>query len=163
MLRSHSFAPLVQRVSVPIGMWRPWSAESIAADPLAGGVGLVAGRRVVYSICYEQLRVFSVLVSLVHPPDVLVGARDKHSCDSRAGAGCLGSPVWPAGSARHEHLSGRSIKRWFFLTVSGIGDDPTRYTSSLLLLTPIFLRLDTGYKKGRVFVTGRTIALALKQ
>ena len=67
-------APLVQRVPVPIGMWRPWSAESIAADPLASGVGLVAGRKVAYSICYEQLLVFPVLVSLAHSPDVLVGA-----------------------------------------------------------------------------------------
>lgn len=67
-------APLVQRVPVPIGMWRPWSVESIAADPLASGVGLVAGRKVAYSICYEQLLVFPVLVSLAHSPDVLVGA-----------------------------------------------------------------------------------------
>jgi apolipoprotein N-acyltransferase len=67
-------APLVQRVPVPIGMWRPWSTESIAADPLASGVGLVAGRKVAYSICYEQLLVFPVLVSLAHSPDVLVGA-----------------------------------------------------------------------------------------
>lgn len=67
-------APLVQRVPVPIGMWRPWSTESITADPLASGVGLVAGRKVAYSICYEQLLVFPVLVSLAHSPDVLVGA-----------------------------------------------------------------------------------------
>ena len=70
-------APLVQRVPVPIGMWRPWSAESIAADPLASGVGLVAGRKVAYSICYEQLLVFPVLVSLAHSPDVLVGAANN--------------------------------------------------------------------------------------
>jgi apolipoprotein N-acyltransferase len=70
-------APLVQRVPVPIGMWRPWSAESIAADPLASGVSLVAGRKVAYSICYEQLLVFPVLVSLAHSPDVLVGAANN--------------------------------------------------------------------------------------
>lgn len=51
-------APLVQQVPVPIGMWRPWSAESIVADPLASGIGLVAGRKFAYSICYEQLLVF---------------------------------------------------------------------------------------------------------
>ncbi len=67
-------APLVQRVPVPIGMWRPWSAESIAADPLASGIALVAGRKVAYSICYEQLLVYPMLVSLAHSPDVLVGA-----------------------------------------------------------------------------------------
>ena len=66
--------PLVQRVPVPIGMWRPWAAESIAADPLASGVGLVADRTVAYSICYEQLLVFPLLVSMVHGPDLIVGA-----------------------------------------------------------------------------------------
>ena len=66
-------APLVQRVPVPIGMWRPWSAESIAADPLASGVGLVAGRKVAYSICYEQLLVFPLLVSMMNDPDLIVG------------------------------------------------------------------------------------------
>ncbi|WP_211454223.1 nitrilase-related carbon-nitrogen hydrolase [Collimonas antrihumi] len=66
--------PLVQRVPVPIGMWRPWAAESIAADPLGSGVGQVAGRKVAYSICYEQLLVFPFLVSMTHGPDLIVGA-----------------------------------------------------------------------------------------
>ena len=66
--------PLVQRVPVPIGMWRPWAAESIAADPLASGVGEVAGRKVAYSICYEQLLVFPLLVSMTNGPDLIVGA-----------------------------------------------------------------------------------------
>ncbi|MBC3884940.1 nitrilase-related carbon-nitrogen hydrolase [Undibacterium griseum] len=67
-------APLVQRVPVPIGMWRPWSAESIAADPLASGIALVAGRKVAYLICYEQLLVFPLLVSMAHNPDLIVGS-----------------------------------------------------------------------------------------
>lgn len=66
--------PLVQRVPVPIGMWRPWAAESIAADPLASGVGQIAGRKVAYSICYEQLLVFPLLVSMAHSPDLILGA-----------------------------------------------------------------------------------------
>lgn len=66
--------PLVQRVPVPIGMWRPWATESIVADPLASGVGQVAGRKVAYSICYEQLLVFPLLVSMAHDPDLIVGA-----------------------------------------------------------------------------------------
>jgi len=66
--------PLVQRVPVPIGMWRPWDKETFAADPLASGVGLVRGRKVAFSICYEQLLVFPVLISMARSPDVLVGA-----------------------------------------------------------------------------------------
>lgn len=55
-------------------MWRPWADESVAADPLASGVGQVAGRKVAYSICYEQLLVFPLLVSMAHSPDLIVGA-----------------------------------------------------------------------------------------
>lgn len=66
--------PLIQRVPVPIGMWRPWAAESIAAAPLASGVGQVASRKVAYSICYEQLLVFPLLVSMAQGPDLIVGA-----------------------------------------------------------------------------------------
>jgi hypothetical protein len=66
--------PLVQRVPVPIGMWRPWVADSIAADPLGNGIGRVAGRRVAYSICYEQLLTFPILVSMAYHPDLIVGA-----------------------------------------------------------------------------------------
>lgn len=67
-------SPLIQRVPVPIGMWRPWGFESIAANPLGSGVGLVAGRRVAYAICYEQLLTFPLLVSMAHSPDLIVGA-----------------------------------------------------------------------------------------
>jgi apolipoprotein N-acyltransferase len=51
-----------------------WAAESIAANPLGSGIGQVAGRRVAYAICYEQLLTFPILVSMAHRPDVLVGA-----------------------------------------------------------------------------------------
>ncbi|MCG9024498.1 nitrilase-related carbon-nitrogen hydrolase [Laribacter hongkongensis] len=66
--------PLVQRVPVPIGMWRPWATDSIVADPFGSGIGLVAGRRVAYAICYEQLLTFPLLVSMAYRPDVIVGA-----------------------------------------------------------------------------------------
>lgn len=67
-------APLVQRVPVPIGMWRPWLADSIAADPFGNGIGSVAGRRVAYSICYEQLLTYPILVSMAYHPDLIIGA-----------------------------------------------------------------------------------------
>jgi apolipoprotein N-acyltransferase len=66
--------PLVQRVPVPIGMWRPWEADTIAANPFGNGIGQVAGRRVAYAICYEQLLTFPILISLAHHPDLIVGA-----------------------------------------------------------------------------------------
>jgi len=65
---------LVQRVPVPIGMWKPWAADTVIADPLGNGIGLIGGRKVAYLVCYEQLLVFPVLASMVHRPDVMVGA-----------------------------------------------------------------------------------------
>lgn len=65
---------LNQRVPVPIGMWRPWSTETISSDLLGNGIGRVAGRKIAYLICYEQLLVFPVLLSMVHSPDLIVGA-----------------------------------------------------------------------------------------
>lgn len=67
-------ADLVQRVPVPIGMWRPWRNDTVAADLLGGGIGYVAGQKIAYSICYEQLLVYPVLLSMAQSPSVLVGA-----------------------------------------------------------------------------------------
>ena len=66
--------PLVQRVPVPIGMWRPWSSESFTADLAGSGIGMVAGKQIAYSICYEQGLVYPILRSMVHRPALLVGA-----------------------------------------------------------------------------------------
>lgn len=65
---------LVQRVPVPIGMWRPWQKDAVAADLWGSGIGRVAGQKIAYSICYEQLLVYPVLVSMAHAPAALIGA-----------------------------------------------------------------------------------------
>lgn len=68
-------AELPERVPVPLGMWRPWSStRHVVSDWTGSGVGEVQGRRVGYLICYEQLLLLPVLVSVAHHPDVLVGA-----------------------------------------------------------------------------------------
>jgi hypothetical protein len=67
-------APLAQRVPVPIGMWRPWAADSYQANLGGAGIAAVAGQRVAYSICYEQLLVFTTLRSMASRPSVIVGA-----------------------------------------------------------------------------------------
>lgn len=66
--------PLIQRVPVPIGMWRPWVPMTFDAHPFDAGVGTVAGKHVAYAICYEQLLVYPILASFAHEPDMLIGA-----------------------------------------------------------------------------------------
>jgi hypothetical protein len=63
-----------QRIPVPIGMWRPWAPDSVAADPWGNGVAIVAGVRVAVLICYEELLIWPVLLSMAHGPEAIVGA-----------------------------------------------------------------------------------------
>lgn len=67
-------ADLVQRVPVPIGMWRPWRDDAVQANLWGSGIGQVAGARIAYSICYEQLLVYPVVVSMAFRPAALIGA-----------------------------------------------------------------------------------------
>ncbi|MGH8808005.1 MAG: hypothetical protein ACREX0_09020, partial [Noviherbaspirillum sp.] len=63
-----------QRIPIPVGMWRPWAADSYSMHLDGRGVALVAGRRIAPLICYEQLLVLPVLVSMANGADTLVGA-----------------------------------------------------------------------------------------
>ena len=73
-LGEHNAKPLTQRVPVPVGMWRPWDKITFKADLLGSGVAQLHGQKVAYLICYEQLLVFPVLVSMTQRPDMLIGA-----------------------------------------------------------------------------------------
>jgi apolipoprotein N-acyltransferase len=63
-----------QRIPVPVGMWRPWAPDSVAADPWGSGVVMVTGKRVAILICYEELLVWPALLSMVHEPELIIGA-----------------------------------------------------------------------------------------
>jgi hypothetical protein len=63
-----------QRIPVPIGMWRPWAPDSVAADPWGNGVAIVAGVKIAVLICYEELLIWPVLLSMAHGPEAIIGA-----------------------------------------------------------------------------------------
>lgn len=63
-----------QRIPVPIGMWRPWAPDNVAADPWSSGIATIAGRKTAVLICYEGLLVWPALLSMAHGPEVVVGA-----------------------------------------------------------------------------------------
>ncbi len=65
---------LEQRVPVPVSMWKPWSSDSFVARPFGAGVAEVAGQDVAYLICYEQILVMPVLMSMSQKPSLIVGA-----------------------------------------------------------------------------------------
>jgi hypothetical protein len=68
-----------QRVPVPVGMWRPFGAgPSVPLHVGRPGTIEVAGQRVAFLICYEQLLVLPVLLSAVDRPTLIVGMANQY-------------------------------------------------------------------------------------
>jgi len=62
------------RVPVPIGMWTPYRDDGAKTAWWETGISVLNGQRAASLVCYEQLLVWPVLVSMAHRPEVLVGA-----------------------------------------------------------------------------------------
>lgn len=65
---------LVQRVPVPIGMWRPWEKNTFEMNLFDSGIAVIKNRKIAFAICYEQLLVFPIVSSMAHRPELLIGA-----------------------------------------------------------------------------------------
>jgi hypothetical protein len=70
---ANSIPRISQRLPVPIAMWNPFHDDGFVACPSCPDTFEIAGQRVALSICYEQLLVLPVLLSLAESPSVLVG------------------------------------------------------------------------------------------
>lgn len=68
----------VQRVPVPISMWRPWADDGAIADLWGDGIGEINGTRVAVFICHEQGIVWPMLLSQVARPALLIGAANTY-------------------------------------------------------------------------------------
>lgn len=69
----------LQRVPVPIGMWRPFgSGPSVPLRLRSRGAIDIAGERVAFLICYEQLLVWPVLHSAAERPTLIVGMANQY-------------------------------------------------------------------------------------
>lgn len=62
----------VQRVPIPLSMWRPFSTEGARAHWYDNGIAYVDGKRVAMFLCYEQLLMWPAIVSLANQPHVIV-------------------------------------------------------------------------------------------
>src|SRR3569832_1938115 len=65
---------LYARITAPISMWHPWTEAGAAQVWFGSGVADLAGLRIAYLICYVQLLVWPVLVSMAYQPKILVAA-----------------------------------------------------------------------------------------
>jgi hypothetical protein len=68
-----------QRVPVPVGMWRPFgTGPSVPLRLRRPGTIEIAGQRVAFLICYEQLLVLPVLLSAIEQPTLMVGMANQY-------------------------------------------------------------------------------------
>lgn len=70
---------LQQRIPVPVSMWRPWTNDSGTVANITGdGIGMVNAQRAAVFVCYEQLLVWPVLLSIAAQPKLLIGAANDY-------------------------------------------------------------------------------------
>ena len=69
------------RQPIPVGLWRPWSGEGAVAEWIQPGVVRIGGRVAAISICYEDLLLWPLLVSMWHHPTVLISVANSWFSD----------------------------------------------------------------------------------
>ena len=69
------------RQPIPVGLWRPWSGEGAMAEWNQPGVVLLGGRVAAVSICYEDLLLWPLLVSMWHHPTVVISSANSWFSD----------------------------------------------------------------------------------
>lgn len=60
------------RFAIPVSMWKPWSAQSTVVEWFADGTYWIDGRKILLSLCYEDLLVWPALLSFIHKPQLIV-------------------------------------------------------------------------------------------
>jgi len=68
----------IQRVPVPLGMWRPFSTEGVPLNLFGRGTISVGNQRAAILICHEQLLTWPVLTSMLEHPTVVVDAANDY-------------------------------------------------------------------------------------
>lgn len=82
-----------QRIPVPLGMWKPFSASGVPLNLTGPGVVQVAGHRAVVLICYEQLLAWPVLQSMAERPSVVLAIANDYWAANTPIPRCQGASV----------------------------------------------------------------------
>jgi apolipoprotein N-acyltransferase len=79
ILGSHPASPFIQRIPVPIAMWKPFSrVDGVPLRLLGAGTAIVADQRAAILICYEQLLAWPFFASAMEHPSVLIGMANDY-------------------------------------------------------------------------------------
>ncbi len=77
LVRGAQTAEFTQRVPIPIGMWKPFTATGVPLNLTGRSTLIIAGRRAAIVICYEQLIAWPVLASFLEHPSIIVSVSNN--------------------------------------------------------------------------------------
>jgi len=78
LLRGEYTATFQQRIPIPYAMWRPWDNIGVSIHYFGPSTLAVGRRRVAPIICYEQILVAPILISIEHHPEVIVAVANDY-------------------------------------------------------------------------------------
>jgi predicted amidohydrolase len=78
VVRGADAAVVPQRVPVPIAMWNPFRSATAQSDWFGSGIVQIAGERAGMLVCYEQLIVWPVLMTMKEHPTVLLAPANDY-------------------------------------------------------------------------------------
>ncbi len=77
LIRGAQTGEFVQRVPIPIGMWRPLTQSGVPLNLSGPGTVFIAGQRTAIVVCYEQLIGWPILASIPEEPSVIVAVSNN--------------------------------------------------------------------------------------
>ena len=77
LIRGAQTGEFVQRVPIPIGMWRPYTRSGVPLNLSGPGTVVIAGKRTAIIVCYEQLIGWPILASFLEKPSVIVAVSNN--------------------------------------------------------------------------------------
>ncbi len=78
IIRGAEAAVFRQRIPVPVAMWKPFIPDGARLHLFGPGTIMIGGQRAAVLICYEQLLVLPVVISLLEKPTILMGVANDH-------------------------------------------------------------------------------------
>jgi hypothetical protein len=77
LIRGAETREFLQRVPVPVGMWKPFTNSGVPLNLFGPGIITIAGERAAPIICYEQLIAWPVLTSFLEHPTIIVAVSNN--------------------------------------------------------------------------------------
>ena len=78
IIRGMQSSLFLQRIPVPIGMWRPLSGTGVPLNLSGTTVVSIANQKAAILICYEQLLTWPALTSMLYHPTILIAVANDY-------------------------------------------------------------------------------------